>query len=1462
MGNSENLNVSNLQFNIMTRKRINELTNGEVTEEGIPTSIEGSRLEFRFPEGGLFSEKIFGQSPLTRSGKNKPINKYGFSDRNSRFGHINAMYTNPMLYSKLHNVLLRVLGITKDKSLRSIIKYESFLVYIPKQNNNLYYFQKEYGNNIVNFLCPIPGMNGLFLEMNINNLKNAKDSKLRGDYRKMREDSSIIITTGVYAIILLLSRMNFKAELKRTYENIEALKTKSRGIEGLKSVEKDVLKALSRRYTILVNFVENEIEPIDLINDKLLVIPAGWRDINILRDTNGVIKTNKPAINKTYADILSRANNINKTYSIDLDLERIFKYKKDLTWLEDIPMTDYTFIGLNAGLQNIIYKLFTAEIKNTIGVKQGKIRQSVLRKRLDFTGRAVITPDPNLELDELGVPIYIILEFYKNRIKRLKDSKDSFNKIISNYMSNTNVSRRLLKEDDSNLLNIVSDVSNRTSDEINLIKELNKIISNHRILSIRFPSLHRYSLLGFRMKIVFDNTIHLHPLVCAPYNADFDGDNMSLYLVETKDAVEEVDEKLLPTKNLLNSNGQPLILPSQDAILGTYYLTLGGESVKNFEKSNLNKKYKCLDDMERDLILGRISMHDEVTIKSPRYDNSEYNRNYHDWYLQHKYLDREDYHVGCNYMEIQPAKSDDDIIQLGKVTTLPDYSVHPEEYITSTVGRFILNKYIPQDLGYVDRKSDPYSLEIDEVLIQRGKDGVDSKMLKEIIKKVIDNKEISEVKFVLDSIKKLGYHLATKSGMSISIGDLYTHPDKTKLVNEAQEKVHEIEDMEKEHTITREVARERKIAIWSKVNDEMTEKTINYLPPDNPIKMMSISGSRGNTTQIAQLMSMRGLMSNTSGDTIETPVLSSFLDGLTILEYFTSSYGVRKGMFDRSNRTKETGRLTRTAVYGNSEMVVTIGDCGDSKGYKMFPLYEDKLVPKDEEDFKLNGEKYKQKVSLGDRVYGKITLEDIFDENGNKVLNFGELIERKFIDTINKNYKFKGIQVRTPMTCKAERGVCAKCYGKHLGANRFSRIGDSVGIIASQTIGEPGTQLTMRTFHTGGVAKGDVTKGFENMSNILEFSGQSKLIASDMDKLNESITDEEVNNVRLETKENILNYLDIQNEVRESYPFKFEDFGVLGGEEYVKMQNEIKEELQTIYEDNGISLSDIHYEISSRSMGNEFKIIDSGDSVLGVGDKIKWKDLLKENIGLVTKGAEPIVVIPDFKSLNDIASSSNNPMLSVLYQNITRSLCRSISDNGREDAFNPLTSVAVSNRFISPETMDRFNHIAVDTNYNSILTRDEFIEKYEFDKAIKKKSTEEQPREKIEEKQDKHSVLEWNEEKDNNIDSIVEDFNKLNSEKSSTNEINKFSWGTVEKDNDLNNEKQIDLETELNRILDNNVDVSNSVEVGDEEAQEIELENYDFDSIYENLDTESENPEDIENNSDWDDDENNIFGWS
>ena len=605
--------------------------------------------------------------------------------------------------------------------------------------------------------------------------------------------------------------------------------------------------------------------------------------------------------------------------------------------------------------------------------KQGRFRQNLLGKRVDYSGRSVIVVGPELKFYQCGLPKTMALELFKPFVMK---------KLVGEgHAHNIKSAKRMVERVKPQVWDVLEDV-----------------IKDHPVMLNRAPTLHRLGIQAFEPVLVEGKAIKLHPLVCTAYNADFDGDQMAVHVPLSTEAQAEARLLMLSTNNILApKDGKPITTPTQDMVLGSYYLTVEREG-----ENGEGKFFKDYDEMFLAYSNNDIGIHAKVKVR----------------------------------IKLTP----DDRGQL----------------VESTVGRFIFNEHVPQDLGFVNREKDPYSLEVDRV--------VDKKFLGIIVEKCYRKHGNIITSVLLDHIKETGFKYSTIGAISISMSDVVIPDDKYTLIKEAEVEVDKFEKSYRRGLISDEERYEKVIEIWNETTEKVTNVLMDSLDPMNNIYIMALSGARGSKNQIRQLAGMRGLMASASGRTVEIPIKSNFREGLSVLEFFVSTHGSRKGLADTALRTADSGYLTRRLVDVSQDVIVRENDCNTDQYLLVKAFTDGKEVIE----------------NLADRIEGRYAFEDIVNPNT------GELLVKKngmISDIIAEKIEDSGIievKIRSVLGCKAKHGVCATCYGRNLATGGEVNIGESVGIIAAQSIGEPGTQLTMRTFHTGGVAAAvDITQGLQ-----------------------------------------------------------------------------------------------------------------------------------------------------------------------------------------------------------------------------------------------------------------------------------------------------------------------------------------------------------------------------------------------
>ena len=628
--------------------------------------------------------------------------------------------------------------------------------------------------------------------------------------------------------------------------------------------------------------------------------------------------------------------------------------------------------------------------------KQGRFRQNLLGKRVDYSGRSVIVVGPELKIYQCGLPKEMAIELFKPFVMR-----------------------ELVREGTAHNIKAAKKMVERLQPEVWDVLE--EVIKEHPVMLNRAPTLHRLGIQAFEPVLVEGKAITLHPLVCTAYNADFDGDQMAVHLPLSVEAQAECRFLLLSPNNLLKpSDGAPVTVPSQDMVLGIYYLTIKKENDT-----------------------GQVRVFKDVNEAIYAYENKIISLN--------------------------------EVIRV-KRTGINEEGVEESRIIESTMGRFIFNEIIPQDLGFVDRskKENFLALEIDFLVAK--------KQLKQIIQQCINIHGGTETAEILDNIKSMGYKYATNSAITVSISDMKVPEEKREILEEAEETIETIAKEYKRGRMTEEERYNAVIETWKEADYLLTKKLLSGLDVFNNIIIMSDSGARGSDKQIKQLAGMRGLMADTTGRTIELPIKSNLREGLDVLEYFLSAHGARKGLSDTALRTADSGYLTRRLVDVSQDLIVREEDCKN---------YEDGEIPGMRVKAFTDGKEVIE--SLQERITGRYSCEDITDNEGNVIVKANRMITPNRAARIIEA-GIDEVMIRTILTCKSHIGVCSKCYGSNMATGETVQVGEAVGIIAAQSIGEPGTQLTMRTFHTGGVAGDDITQGLPRVEELFEARNQKVLL--------------------------------------------------------------------------------------------------------------------------------------------------------------------------------------------------------------------------------------------------------------------------------------------------------------------------------------------------------------------------------
>ena len=866
--------------------------------------------------------------------------------------------------------------------------------------------------------------------------------------------------------------------------------------------------------------------------------------------------------------------------------------------------------------------------------KSGRFRQNLLGKRVDYSGRSVIVVGPELKIYQCGLPKEMAIELFKPFVM-----KELVARGISQNIKNA---KKLVEKLDASVWDV-----------------LEEVIKEHPVMLNRAPTLHRLGIQAFEPILVEGKAIKLHPLVCTAYNVDFDGDQMAVHLPLTVEAQAECRFLLLSPNNLLKpSDGAPVAVPSQDMVLGIYYLT-----------------------QERPGALGEGKVFKSINEAILAYENKAVTLH--------------------SRIKVRVTKKNAD----GELIT---------GNVESTVGRFIMNEIIPQDLGFVDR-SEPENflkLEIDFHVAKKG--------LKQILEKVINTHGATKTAEVLDDIKAMGYKYSTRAAMTVSISDMTVPSQKSEMLEEAQNTVDAIAKNFSRGLITEEERYRAVVETWNETDKELTQVLLDGLDKYNNIYMMADSGARGSNQQIKQLAGMRGLMADTTGRTIELPIKSNFREGLDVLEYFMSAHGARKGLSDTALRTADSGYLTRRMVDVSQELIIREIDCCEEKpeivGMKVKAFMDGKET--------IEG--------LKDRITGRYSCEEIKDNKGNVIVKKNHMItpsRAARIMSIGVNGKgdpIDEVKIRTILTCRSHVGICAKCYGANMATGEAVQVGEAVGIIAAQSIGEPGTQLTMRTFHTGGVAGDDITQGLprveelfearkpKGLAIIAEFGGVAT-IRDTKKKREVVITDEETGEQkaylipygsRIKIMDGVI--LEAGDELTEGSVNPHDLLKIKG---IRAVQDYMIQEVQRVYRLQGVDISDKHIEVIVRQMLKKVRIETNGDSEFLPGTLVDVLDYEDVNEELIAAGKEPAEGKQVMLGITKASLATNSFMSAASFQETTKVLTEA-AIKGKIDPLVGLKENVIIGKLIPAGTgMKRYRNMVLDTDKRQgmDLDDDDFI---------------------------------------------------------------------------------------------------------------------------------------------------------
>ena len=1153
-------NFESIKIGLASPERIRQWSRGELKK---PETINYRTLK---PEkDGLFCERIFGPTKdwECHCGKYRRVRYKGVvcdrcgvevtkaKVRRERMGHIELAA--PMSHIWYFKGIPSRMGLLLDMSPRSLEKvlYFASYVVIEAGETGLAYKQvlteREY--------------------------RNAIEKYGYGNFE---------VGMGAEAVKRLLEKIDLDAQSAELRDDL-------RDATGQKRVR------TIRRLEVVEAFKKSGNKPEWMILEAIPVIPPDLRPMVQL--DGGRFATSD--LNDLYRRVINRNNRLKRLLELGAPEIIVRNEKRMLQEAVDALIDNGRRGRPVTGPGNRPLKSLSDMLKG----KQGRFRQNLLGKRVDYSGRSVIVVGPELKFYQCGLPKKMALELFKPFV---------MDKLVAEgYAHNIKSAKTIVEKVKPEVWDV-----------------LEEVIKSHPVLLNRAPTLHRLGIQAFEPVLVEGKAIKLHPLVCTAYNADFDGDQMAVHVPLSVEAQAEARYLMLSVNNILApKDGSPITTPSQDMVLGSYYLTIEAqEGVKG--TGTIFKDYN------------------ELTLA----------------YFNHKV----DLHALVK-MRV--------VLEDGR-----------SSLVESTVGRFIFNEGIPQDLGFVDREKDPFGLEVDFL--------ADKKSLGKIIDKCFRKHGNTKTAELLDYVKSMGYKYSTVGGITVAVADMDIPEAKYTYLKEAEELVDKYEKAYRRGLISDEERYEKVIETWTLTTEKVTEALMEGLDRMNNIFIMAHSGARGSKNQIRQLAGMRGLMANASGKTVEIPVKSNFREGLSVMEYFTSSHGARKGLADTALRTADSGYLTRRLVDVSQDVIVRDIDCGTTETTEIFAIKDGNEVIEE----------------IQDRIIGRYTIDAIVDpKTGEELVGADQMILEDDAERIVAA-GVETVHIRTVLNCKTEHGVCAKCYGRNLATGKPVNIGESVGIIAAQSIGEPGTQLTMRTFHTGGVAGGDITQGLPRVEELFEARKPKGLaviseIAGHVE-IDETGKRKEVIVIPEDGESQVYQIpYGSRLKVKNGQTVKAGDQltqGSINPHDIVRVngiggvQDYIVKEVQRVYRLQGVDINDKHIEVIVRQMLSKVKVEDPGDTDLIPGG---YEDVLtynKCNAEAESKGLRPAVAKRVLLGITKASLATDSFLSAASFQETTRVLTDA-AIKGKEDHLIGLKENVILGKLIPAGTgMKKYRNIAIE----------------------------------------------------------------------------------------------------------------------------------------------------------------------
>ncbi|MFR1493609.1 MAG: DNA-directed RNA polymerase subunit beta' [Eubacterium ventriosum] len=1219
---SEQVSFDKIKIGLASPEKIREWSRGEVTK---PETINYRTLK---PEkDGLFCEKIFGPSKdwECHCGKYKKIRYKGVvcdrcgvevtkaSVRRERMGSVEL--ATPVSHIWYFKGIPSRMGLILDISPRVLEKVLYFASYIV--------------------LDP--------METTLDYKQVLSEKEFREAYEEF--GGKFRVGMGAEAIKELLMDIDVEKEA-------EQLKSELFEATGQKKAK------IVKRLEVFEAFRNSGNKPEWMILDVIPVIPPDLRPMVQL--DGGRFATSD--LNDLYRRIINRNNRLKRLLELGAPEIIVRNEKRMLQEAVDALIDNGRRGRPVTGPGNRALKSLSDMLKG----KQGRFRQNLLGKRVDYSGRSVIVVGPELKIYQCGLPKEMAIELFKPFVMK---------ELVANGTAhNIKSAKKMVERLQTEVWDVLEDV-----------------IKEHPVMLNRAPTLHRLGIQAFEPILVEGKAIKLHPLVCTAFNADFDGDQMAVHLPLSVEAQAECRFLLLSPNNLLKpSDGAPVAVPSQDMVLGIYYLTMD-RMVDHSKEEEIASTvaedapiYDTDEEIKEALDKGIIGAHDMIKYHTD------------DRVVICEPVDA----LGHSFSDINQAilayeNKEISLHQRIKVkrTVFNGEGKEVTGIIDTTLGRCLFNEILPQDLGFVKRETDEDYLKL-EVDFHVGK-----KQLKQILEKVINNHGATKTAEVLDNIKAMGYKFSTRAAMTVSISDMTVPESKKQILADAEHTVDEITKHYRRGFLTDEERYKEVIETWQAADNELTTALLSGLDKYNNIFMMADSGARGSDKQIKQLAGMRGLMADTTGKTIELPIKSNFREGLDVLEYFISAHGARKGMSDTALRTADSGYLTRRLVDVSQDLIIRDVDC-----------CEGKAIPFMEIEDLVDGNEVIE--SLEERITGRTAAETMYDAEGNMIVKANHMITPKRAARIVAT-GVKSVKIRTILTCKSHVGVCAKCYGANMATGQRVQVGEAVGIIAAQSIGEPGTQLTMRTFHTGGVAGDDITQGLPRVEELFEARKPKGLAIiaefGGVAEIKETKKKREIIVTNPETGESKAYLIPYGSKI------KILDGAVLeAGDELTEgsinphdllkikglraVQDYMIREVQRVYRLQGVEINDKHIEVIVRQMLKKIKVDTAGDSEFLPGTTVEVLDFNEVNEQLEAEGKEPATGTQIMLGITKASLATSSFLSAASFQETTRVLTEA-AINGKVDPLVGLKENVIIGKLIPAGTgMKRYGDVKLSTD--------------------------------------------------------------------------------------------------------------------------------------------------------------------